>query len=142
LGQCDNFVNKGRFMSIEAEKSQVLRRSIPFGRLAEIASTDKSTIWPSDVSSYYGGRDIAPDKAQRIREAAARLIDLCDSVQVSPNWRSPVAVRKALAKLAEIRRDPATAPWQKIGTGAVASPEDGGSAVLAATNTLAGTTAE
>jgi len=130
-------------MSVESEKSQVLRRGIPFGRIGEVASTDKSTIWPSDVSSYYGGRDIAPDKAQRIREAAARLIDLCDSLQVSPNWRSPTAVRKALAKLAEIRRDPATAPWQRIGTGAVASPDDSGSsAVVSATNTLAGTTAE
>ena len=129
-------------MSVEAEKSQVLRRGIPFGRIGEVASTDKSTIWPSDVSSYYGGRDIAQDKAQRIREAAARLIDLCDSLQVSPNWRSPIAVQKALAKLAEIRRDPATAPWQRIDTGAVASPDEGASAVLVATNTLAGTTAE
>jgi hypothetical protein len=108
-------------MSVEAEKSQVLRRGIPFGRIGEVASTDKSTIWPSDVSSYYGGRDIATDKAQRIRKAAAMLIDLHDSVAVAPNWRSPVAVRKALARLAEIRRDPATAPWQRIGTSAVAS---------------------
>ncbi|MGA8677614.1 MAG: hypothetical protein WB621_20570 [Candidatus Acidiferrales bacterium] len=120
----------------------MLRREIPFGRIGEVASTDKSIIWPSDVSSYYGGRDIAPDKAQRIREAAVKLIDLHDSVVVTPNWRSPVAVRVALAKLAEIRRDPATAPWQRIGTGAVASPEDSTSAVVIAGNTLAGPSSE
>lgn len=125
-------------MSVEAEKSQVLRRGIPFGRIGEVASTDTSTIWPSDVSSYYGGRDIAPDKAQRIHEAAARLIDLHDSVQVAPNWRSPVAVRKALAKLAEIRRHPAQAPWSF--RGAVAEADD--AAVSSAAGILSGASTE
>ena len=90
-------------VEIENEKSEVLRRSIPFGRIGELASTANSTIWPTDVSSYYAGRAIAPDKAQRIRVAAAKLIDLYDSVVVKPNWRSGRNVRTALAKLVEIR---------------------------------------
>lgn len=132
-------------MPVEKEKSQVLRRGIPFGRIGEVASTDKSTIWPSDVSSYYGGRDIASDKAQRIREAAAKLIDLHDSVLVAPNWRSPVAVRAALAKLTEIRateseptRNIATAPWQKVSTSAVAPYEPDTDLASSASGILAG----
>src|SRR5271170_5651703 len=121
-------------MSVEIEKSEVLRRSIPFGRIGELASTAASTIWPTDVSSYYAGRGIAADKAQRIRAAAAKLVDLYDSVVVKPNWRSGRNVRTALARLAEIREaaatkkddanneQPATAPWSH--GKAVALPED------------------
>jgi murein L,D-transpeptidase YcbB/YkuD len=116
-------------VEIENEKSEVLRRSIPFGRIGELASTADSTIWPTDVSSHYAGRGIAADKAQRIRAAAAKLIDLYDSVVVKPNWRSGRNVRTALAKLAEIREaaakkdekdgaQPATAPWKAGATGA------------------------
>ena len=126
-------------MSVEQEKSEVLRRSIPFGRLAEIASTKDSVIWPTDVSAYYGGRGVAADKAQRIRESAARLIDLHDSVQVPPNWRSPVAVRKALARLAEIRTNPATGPWQFRGAQV---PFADAAAVNVARATLAGEEAQ
>jgi len=99
-------------MSVEEEKSEVLRRSIPFGRIAELASAPESTIWPTDISAYFGGRGVAADKARRIRAAAAKLIDLYDSVLVKPNWRSPENVRTALAKLAAVRANSATAPWQ------------------------------
>lgn len=92
-------------MSVEEEKSEVLRRSIPFGRIAELSSTPDSIIWPTDISAYFGGRGIAADKATRIRAAAANLIDLHDSVLVKPNWRSPENVRTALAKLAAIRAE-------------------------------------
>ena len=109
-------------MSVEEEKSEVLRRSIPFGRIAELASTPESIIWPTDISAYFGGRGVAAEKARRIRAAAAKLIDLYDSVLVKPNWRSPENVRTALAKLEEIRKKPATSPWS-YGR-AVALPED------------------
>jgi hypothetical protein len=139
-------------VEIENEKSEVLRRSIPFGRIGELASTAASTIWPTDVSSYYAGRGIAADKARRIRAAAAKLIDLYDSVLVKPNWRSPENVRTALAKLEQIRgaaatkkddanNEPlATAPWRPSGSEAVAS--DGSTAVSAARATLAGEEAQ
>ncbi len=127
-------------VEIENEKSEVLRRSIPFGRVGELASTADSTIWPTDVSSYYAGRGIAADKAQRIRAAAAKLIDLYDSVVVKPNWRSGRNVRTALAKLAEIRANPATAPWRPRGSDSAAS--DGSNAVSAARATLAGEEAQ
>lgn len=136
---------------IENEKSEVLRRSIPFGRIGEVASTVASTIWPTDVSSYYAGRGIAAEKAQRIRAAAAKLIDLFDSVVVKPNWRSGRNVRTALARLAEIREAAAkkddanseqlaTAPWRPPSSEAAAS--DGSNAVNAARATLAGEGAE
>src|ERR1700683_4803465 len=136
-------------MSVEEEKSEVLRRSIPFGRIAELASAPESTIWPTDISAYFGGRGVAADKARRIRAAAAKLIDLYDSVLVKPNWRSPENVRTALAKLQQIREaaaktgetvggQGATAPWRYAG--ATASPEDGAGAVSTARKTLAGAT--
>lgn len=127
-------------VEIENEKSEVLRRSIPFGRVGELATTAASTIWPTDVSSYYAGRGVAADKAQRIRAAAARLIDLYDSVVVKPNWRSGRNVRTALAKLAEIRANPATAPWQH--RGAVAPFEADNDLTSSASGILAGANAE
>ena len=110
-------------MSVEEEKSEVLRRSIPIGRIAELASTPESIIWPTDISAHFGGRGVAAEKARRIRASAAKLIDLYDSVLVKPNWRSPENVRTALARLEQIRgaaatkkddannEQPATAPW-------------------------------
>ncbi len=135
-------------MSVEEEKSEVLRRSIPFGRIAELASAPESIVWPTDISAYFGGRGVAADKARRIRAAAAKLIDLYDSVLVKPNWRSSENVRTALAKLEQIRgaaatekdganNEPfATAPWRSRASEAAAS--DGSNAVSAARATLAG----
>ena len=127
-------------MSVEEEKSEILRRSIPFGRIAELASAPESIIWPTDISAYFGGRGVAADKARRIRAAAAKLIDLYDSVLVKPNWRSPENVRTALAKLEQVRGAAATSPWRPRGSEAAAS--DGSTAVSAARATLAGEEAQ
>ena len=123
-------------MSVEEEKSEILRRSIPFGRIGEIASTADSVVWATDISSLYGGRSVAADKAQRIRAAAAQLIDLHDHVLVKPNWRSPENVHRALAKLEQIRE---AAAQKDEKDGEQSNPPVDGSALTSARDALSGT---
>ena len=121
-------------------------------RIAELASAPDSIIWPTDISAYFGGRGVAADKARRIRSAAAKLIDLYDSVLVKPNWRSPENVRTALAKLEQIRGAAATRKTARIMSrsrlhrgdfaASEAAASDGGNAVNAARATLAGEDAQ
>jgi hypothetical protein len=97
-------------------KQQLAARSIPIGTVAALASTAQSRIFPTDLSHFFKGRAIAPAKADAIRKASETLIDLCDAVEIKPDWRDVNNVRAAIAKLDEIRRKPAQAPWQFRGT--------------------------
>ncbi|MGA9972959.1 MAG: hypothetical protein WBQ07_21695 [Candidatus Acidiferrales bacterium] len=122
-------------LSNSAFKQQLTSRGIPVGVAAALASTGKMRIFPTDLSYFFAGRTIATGKNEALRAACVTLIDLADSVEIQPNWRDVNTVRAAIARLEEIRANPATAEWKF--NGAVAELEDSLGAVSSATEILA-----
>ena len=123
-------------------KQQLAVRSIPIGVAAALASTPQSRIFPTDLSHFFKGRAIATAKADAIRVACETLIDLCDAVEIKPDWRNVDNVRAAIARLEEIRRNPATAPWQYRGAMAPADATLSPNFTEIITKTLSGASKE
>lgn len=116
-------------------KQQLTSRRIPVGVAAALASTGAMRIFPTDLSYFFAGRSIATGKSEALRAACVTLIDLADSVEIQPNWRDIQTVRAAIARLAEIRTNPARAPWSF--RGATAPFEADGDSTSSASSILA-----
>jgi hypothetical protein len=87
--------------SVSELKHEVTSRSIKFSIIGQLASLGGSVVYSSDITSFFNGSAIAPAKADRIRAACKRLIDLIDADDVRVDLSTVENVRRAEKRLAE-----------------------------------------
>lgn len=116
------------------------RISLPFHTWAKLASEPGSKLHQPQVSGWLNGTPPSAVKVERLLKVLEQVEDLVASTAIKVDLTDADNVRAAIARLEEIRANPARAPWQY--RGAIASPDDSVGAVSIARDTLAGVTAE
>jgi hypothetical protein len=102
-------------LSVSELKVEVLRRSIKFSVIAQLASVAGSVCYGCDVTSFFNGRHTAVAKGERIRAAVQRLIDLIDADSVRLDLSTVENVIRAEKRLAENKtKAPATVSYMPI----------------------------
>jgi hypothetical protein len=79
---------------------------------AQLASLPKSTVHASELSLFLSGGALSVEKQERVFDALTDVEDLCNSTVVKVDLSDAANVRAAIARLAEVRRNPAQAPWK------------------------------
>ena len=121
---------------LKSIKTRALNIGLPFRVWAKLASEPGSIVHQPQISNWFDGIAPSADKQKRLIAVLESVEDLCASTVAKISLTDADNVRTALAKLAEIRANPATAPWSF--RGAVAAPDDSVGAVSSATEILAG----
>jgi hypothetical protein len=113
--------------------TRLLATDLAANVFAELANCQEA-----ELSRYRRGFRVSPSRVERMWSALQALEDLLSvDSEVRPDISTVSRIRAAQRRL-DAKRQIAVAPWQRIGTGAVASPDDGASAVVIAGETLSG----
>jgi hypothetical protein len=121
---------------LKSIRQRAERICLPFKVWGRLASTPESKIHQPNLSNWLDGEKTSESKVKRLLAVLRQVEDLVAAAKVRPDLSDEPNVRLALQTLAQIRANPAQAPWQY--RGATASPEDGAEAVSIARSTLAG----
>ena len=96
---------------LKSIKERASRIGFPHRVWGRLASTPQSIIYPQNISNWLAGDVTSRDKQDRLMAVLESVEDLVTSTVVKVDLTDAANVRAAIARLAEIRRNPATAPY-------------------------------